>query len=217
MQYTYPRLLASCQNYCIDNSSQYLTEFPNIIQLTEMQIIKDLEISGFDLVQTGNLTSGINSLVKPNNFIAIRSIYIVVSGNNKVLQLRSKSYLDDYWRNANNTGEPVYFAEATNYTWQITPTPAQAYGYQVNYIGRPTPMSATNPTTWLGDKLGELMLYGTLGFSLAYFREDVANAQGITKQWEQEYQVGIAQARKELVSLMSATDQSLTPIIIPGA
>ena len=213
MQYTYTTLLASCQNYCIDNSTEYETEFPKIVQLSEMRIIKDLNLSVFD-TQTGavTLTSGSQTVVKPSDFIAIQDFFILVSGERVYLQLRSKSWLDDYWRTSTATAQPLYYCDNTTTTWLVAPTPDAAYDYQINYIARPDPMSPTNTTTWLGDKLGELMLYATLINSMAFFREDVVAEQGITKFWENSYQTGMQQALRELAPLISAKDNQLTTL-----
>ena len=217
MQYTYNTLLASCQNYCIDNSiitdtQSYIVEFPNLVQLSEMRIIKDLQLSVFDLSTTGVMVIGNNSIAKPTDMITIRDIYVVVGGNNIHLQLRSKSYLDAYWPNATNTEQPVYYADNSTTTWQVTPTPNQTYTYQVNYIARPVPMSAANQTTWIGTKLGEVMLYATLIESALYFREDPVTQSAITQFWEKAYEEVVTQARDELAPFVSATNNSLTKL-----
>lgn len=217
MQYTYPTLLASCQNYEVDDSAQYETEFDNIVQLSEMRIIKDLNLSVFDLSATGNMVVGTQSLTKPSDYIAIQDLFVTINNERKTLQLRSKSWLDDYWRNSSMTGEPAYFCEDTTTTWLVAPTPDSTYTYKVNYIARPTPMSASNPTTWIGDKLGECLLYATLLGSMPFFREDVSTEQGITKHWENTYNNSIGAAKLELMPLLSAKDGLLSPLTRMGA
>lgn len=217
MQYTYTTLLASCQNYQIDDSSEYETEFPKIVQLAEMRIIKDLNLGVFD-TQTGTvtLTSGSQTVVKPSDFIAIQDFFILVSGSRVYLQLRSKSYMDDYWRNPLSAAQPIYYCENTTASWLVAPTPDQNYSYQVNYIARPLPMTSGNPTTWIGDKLGECLLYATLLGSMPFFREDVAVEQGITQYWSQAYQTSIGQAMRELYPSMSAKDDVVMPMSKKG-
>lgn len=213
MQYTYPSLLASCQNYCIDNSTQYEDEFPNIVSLSEMRIIKDLNLSVFDTTGMNLMTSGNQSITKPDDFIVEQDFFLINAANERVyLQKRSKSWLDDYWRNPNTQDTPIYYCDNTTVTWLVAPTPDQNYTYQVNYIARPASMTAANPTTWIGDKLGELLFYAVLRASMPFFREDVANEQGITQEWERSYQTALAEAARELAPLMSATDNQVTPM-----
>lgn len=216
MQYTYDTLLASCQNYCVDNSAlttvqSYATEFPNLVQLSEMRIIKDLNLSVFDTSTTGTMTANSQDLTKPSDLIAIQDLFVVVAGNRVILQERSKSWLDSYWPNYSITATPVYYADNTTTLWQIAPTPDLAYTYQVNYIVRPTPMSATNQNTWIGDKLGEVLLYATLLESALYFREDPAVQSGVTQLWEQAYQTVAKQAISELNPDISAKDIDIYP------
>lgn len=213
MQYTYPTLLASCQNYCVDDSTQFETEFPNLVQLTEMRVIKDLDLAVYDTT-TGlvTLTSNSQSVTKPTDMIVEQDFFILVSGSRVYLQKRSKSYIDDYWRDPSDTDQPLYYCDNTTTTWLVAPTPDLSYSYQVNYVARPTPMSVANPTTWMGDKLGELMLYATLVGSMAFFREDVVTEQGITQFWEKSYQRGLQEAVRELSPMQSAKDNQLNNI-----
>lgn len=230
MQYTYDTLLASCQNYCIDNSTQYEAEFPNIVQLASMRIIKDLNLSVFDTSLTRAMTADSPDITKPDDFIALQDFFVIPGttgfgeggyGSNyysgtgsgrKYIQARSKSYLDNYWPNSSDTGQPVYYAENTTTLWQVVPTPDENYGYQINYIARPIAMTSANQNTWIGDKLGECLLPATLTYSMIFFREDVVTEQGATKEWEQAYELAIAQAKAELYSMNSAKDNVLTKI-----
>ncbi len=209
MQYTYTTLLASCQNYCIDNSTEYTTEFPNIVQLAEMRIIKDLNLSVFDTVTTGTMLSTVATITKPTDLIAIQDLFVVVAGAKIYLQERSKSYLDNYWPNSTLTDQPIYYAEDTTTTWQLAPIPDGNYSYQVNYIARPIPMSSTNNTTWIGDKLGEVLLYATLIGSTSFFQEDPATQSGMIALWEKSYAAAVTQAHNELSPLISAKDDTL--------
>lgn len=217
MQYTYNTLLASCQNYCVDNSAltttqSYATEFPNLVQLSEMRIIKDLNLSVFDTSTTGTLTASSQDLIKPIDLIAIQDLFVIVEGKRVLLQERSKSWLDSYWPDYAVVDQPLYYADNTTTLWQIAPTPDIAYGYQVNYIVRPTSMSATNQNTWIGDKLGEVLLYATLIESALYFGEDPTTQAGVTQLWEKAYQAIIAQAQEELNPMISAKDINTYPL-----
>lgn len=224
MQYTYNTLFASCQNYTTDNSTtlvtqSYATEFPNFVQLAEMLIIKDLDLTLFDTSTAPNvvLVQGSQNVLKPADYIVTQDFYIIVNGSRKYLQPRSKSWMDDYWRNYSNVAEPAYYCDNTTSLWQLAPTPDQNYGYQVNYVARPLPMTPTNQTTYIGDKLGECLLPAVLAYSWAYLREDPTSEAGVVQVWENAYQKAITQARMELDPLVSAKDDIAAPIITTGA
>lgn len=212
MQYTYSTLLASCQNYFIDSSGEYLAEFPKLVQLAEMRIIKDLNLSVFDTVAIGMMTLGSSDLTKPLDMIAIQDLFVEVNGSKVYLQERSKSFLDNYWPNPTLMDVPVYYADNTTDLWQIAPTPDSSYNYQVNYVVRPTSMSETNPTTWIGDKIGELLLAATLVYSAIFFREDPATESGMIATFEKGYEIAVTQAKDELAPFNSAKDDTLVQL-----
>lgn len=198
MEITYDQLLASCQNYCIDDSTQFVTQFPLMVQLSEMRIIKDLNLDFFDGEATGTLTLGSQSLTKPDDLITIQDLFIFIDGTRTYLQERTKGWCDDYWPIPNSQDVPVYYADDSTDSWIIVPTPDASYPYQVNYIKRPSPMAENNQTTYIGSKFGEGLLYATLVGSMMFFREDVVSEQGVTKAWEGFYSDAIDKAMREL-------------------
>jgi hypothetical protein len=212
MQFTYTTLLESCQQYCIDTSNEYESEFPNIVQIAETRIIKDLNLQQFSTSVTSTMTSGSGSVSKPDGLIVIQDFFIIINNQRRYLQQRSKSYLNLYWNSTTSVGTPVYFCEDTTTSWLVGPIPDQGYQYQVNFVTRPTPMSSTNITTWIGDNLGECLHYATLIESMGFFREDVVTEQGITQFWERNYQNGIQQALNELMPMIEARNNQLKKI-----
>lgn len=217
MQYTYNSLFNSCQNYCVDNSTtidmqSYAAEFPNLVQLSEMRILKDIPNANFEAIATGNMISGNQLIVKPADLIAIQDMFMTVGTSLVYITQRSKSYLDSYWPNFGITDQPLYYADYSTSQWQVAPVPDQSYSYQVNYIQRPLPMSVTNQTTWIGDKLGEVLLYATLIESALYFREDFITENGVIKTWENAYETYVTQALNELYPFISGKNTILPPL-----
>jgi len=59
-------------------------------------------------------------------------------------------------------GPPKFFADYTYTQWAISPTPDQAYPFEVVYYEMPALLDATNQTNWITQYAPELLTYATL-------------------------------------------------------
>ncbi len=206
---TYNQLLALTQNYTINNSPEFLAAFPSMVNLAEVRIIRDLDLAIFDTTISGVLVSGNSALAKPEDLIVQQDLFITINNQRTYLQLRSKGWIQDYWRDLTQTATPQYFAEDTQTAWLLGPTPDSPYPYTLNYTQRPEPMSITNQTTWIGNTVPECLMYAVYTGAMGYVREDVTNDQGQTQLWERSYMSEMAKARMELSMMRGARDNEL--------
>ena len=211
MQYTYDSLLSSIQNYNTDNSPDYITEYPNIVQLAQDRIIKDLNIAYFDTNQS--ISSASVTITKPSDMIAVKTIFVYVNSERQFLQQRTRGYIDYYWQNPGSVGTPKYYADNGTTQWKVAPTPDMSYTYQVNYIARLAYLTSVNQTNWLSTTYGELMLDATMIISKNFFREDAVTENGETKNWESIYAADLALAKRELILATQSSDLTMTPVI----
>lgn len=209
---TYDQLLALTQNYVINNSAEFLAAFPSIVNLAEVRIIRDLDLAIFDTTITGTLVIGDSALPKPDDLIVEQDVFISVNGQRTYLQMRSKGWIQDYWRDPNQTAQPQYFAEDTQTAWLLGPTPDSTYSYTLNYTQRPIPMSVSNQSTWIGNTVPECLMYAVYSGAMGYVREDVTNDQGQTQLWEKSYINEMTKARVELLMMRGARDNTLFPL-----
>jgi hypothetical protein len=84
-------------------------------------------------------------------------------------------------------------------TGVLAPVPDAAYTLRVTGLWRPAPMSATNPRTWLGDNLSDLMFAAVMLEVMAYQRDFGAQADNpqAALSWEAEYQFRLHGAKRE--------------------
>jgi hypothetical protein len=72
----------------------------------------------------------------------------------------------------------------------IAPTPDQAYTAEVTGVFRPTPMSSTNTTTYLGTNFPDLFLAACCYFGFLWQRDfsQTSDDPSIPDKWEATYQ-----------------------------
>jgi len=209
LTFTYPTLVSAIQQYTLEGASLTNTDFsaflPTIINIAEERIIRDLNSNIFDIEQKGNLSSGTATLAIPDGFLGIRSMRLAAD---VVTFLPIKrvdiTWLENYWRNETAVAEPLYYSvygnngDITSGSFKFAPTPEEDYPYILRYIQRPETMSATNPSTWLGNHAADCLLYACLAESMAYLREDIASETGMTQMFEAKYSRELEKLKAEL-------------------
>lgn len=97
------------------------------------------------------------------------------SGGNKKKTLFDRTYefISDEYPDSTETGEPKYYNDRKN--WDIlilAPTPDSAYPVELNYYGRPDPLSPENQVNYYTEWVPELLFYASLLESAPYLRDD---------------------------------------------
>ena len=144
------------------------------------------------------------SLVAENsNVIAVQYLNNPVTGTKTRLEPTSKDALDLIWpTDLAQQGVPKYGALIDNATMAVGPVPDQ--NYLVEFIGtfRPTPISATNTTTYLATNYPDLFLAACMVFGMLY-QKDADQPQGAPpgqdkQKWEDVYQERKVSALSEI-------------------
>lgn len=87
-------------------------------------------------------------------------------------------------------GQPEFFARIGNTQVILGPTPDQAYGIELQATVRPSPLSASNSSTWLTQNVPELMIAASMVFMSGYMRDFGAQSDNpqMAQSWETQYQ-----------------------------
>jgi len=185
------------------------TNFNNILSAiindAEQRIYREVDFLNDRTVDsTLPVTISSRNFTIPSEIIVVQSVALVVpsgdapSAGNRVSLLRvSVDALNALWPQEAVTSPPVqneaYYAMLSNTQMLIAPTPDQAYTAEVTGVFRPAPMSATNPTTYLGTNFPDLFLNASMVFAMGYQR-DYGQASDDPKAamfWEQKYQISL--------------------------
>ena len=208
--FTYDTLGAALQRHLEDDFTDFVTEIPTIISLGETRLLKDLDLGLFDTTDTTGATAvGINQLTKPAGTISIQWIRIFSSA----LEPRTLDWLQDY---AVDTDQniPRYYAEESDTTIRVAPSPDQAYPVTVRINKRPAGLSTANQTTWLSTITGDVLFAACMVEA-----EMFARALDEFGVWRQRYGELLQQARAEHRDLMRRTyrPSMAQPAVLPAA
>jgi hypothetical protein len=186
---TYAELVAAVQNYA-ENTFDYSTD-PSImdtfIKQAEQRIYNTVQFPSLRKNVTGSVTSGNKYLSLPDDFLAVYSVAVVVgavdgdinTGSYEYLLNKDVNFIRQAYPTPNDTGTPAYYAlfgptvsggVITNELSAILgPTPDDAYPVELHYYYYPESI-VTAGTSWLGDNLDSVLLYGTLVEAYTYMK-----------------------------------------------
>jgi hypothetical protein len=177
---TYDSLTQAVKDYLERNDSSLVSNIPVFIMLGERRCSRDLKILGLKVAITGNFIPGDSVLAKPTRWLNDSSFNIGINlgtatGYNTRLFLLQRAYewCRSYWPNPTQQAQPKYYASDYNYNfWFITPTPDQAYPYEILYYETPPLLDSIQSTNFLSGSVPEVLLYATLLETASYLKDD---------------------------------------------
>jgi len=116
------------------------------------------------------------------------------------LSVTSKHFINNvYPSNATSIGTPQYFAPATATSCILGPVPDQSYNVEVIGTQRPTPLSASNSSTFLTQTLPDLFIAASMIFLSGYMRNFGAMSDNpqMSQSWDNQYKELFASAGME--------------------
>ena len=150
-------------------------QLPRLINLAERRIARELKVQGFINVVNGTLTSGQAVYDKPDRWRDTVSFSIGTGTSNntyKTLFTRDYEYLRQYWPDATQTDEPVFYSDYDYSHWLISPTPDDDYPFEILYYELPALLDDSVQTNWITEFAPQLLLYGTLLEATPFLKND---------------------------------------------
>lgn len=215
MSLTYATYVTMLQNWLVMNDTQGVANLavvlPNIIDLAEQRIYRELDFLTTETTATGTLTTNNRNVAIPSTVIVLNDINIITplsttpdNGTRNPVQRVSVSFINYAWSTADtNSGStpslPEYYAllNATTInpegnTTNLLLAPAPDAAYTIEFVGtvRPTPLSASNTTTYLCTYLPDLFMAASMIYAAGYqqnFSQD-GTTPGMADYWEKQYQ-----------------------------
>ena len=159
---TYNELVAKIRSYTeVDSNVLTETVVNGFISDSEFRILRDVDSDNNKKYASSNFIINQKWINLPDNCLIVRSAEITSGSEIKFLQVRDVSFIDEY-NQEKTTGEPRYYANWDENTLLLAPTPNTTYNIQVNYILKPTGLSATNQNTYLSQQFPNGLLYACL-------------------------------------------------------
>ena len=180
---TYNSLIALLPSYLERKDDAFKAQIPTFINLAENRIATDMKQEGFQAVVTGTMDLS-NVQEKPSFWRENISYSILTTQGKKTLRLRPLEYIQRYWPNAAETGEPVYYAEYNINHFYVAATPDMEYEFELVYYARLEPLTVENQTNWMTLNAPQTLLYAALWEAAMWCKNPAAE-----QKWMQQYQI----------------------------
>lgn len=207
----------------------FLNILPDIIDYAEQRLYRELDILNTVVTDSSAaLTSGNRNFTLPQSngrFVVTNgfNVYTPAGSTNSRVQLIpvSRDVLDAIYPSADGADVPSMIAMITDQTVIVGPWPDANYTVEVIGTIRPTPLSATNTTTYLTLYLPDLMVAASMIFASGYQQNFGAQSDNpqMASSWEGQYEklipsAGVEEQRKRYASGAWGS-LSPTPIATP--
>ena len=147
-------------------------QIPRLINLAERRIARELKIEGLINVLTGTLTPVLAVYPKPDRLRTTVSFNYGIDNQYQQLFSRSYEYVRSYWPNRNETGVPLFYADYDYSNWIVSPTPDQAYPFEVLVYQLLPLLDDANQTNWLTEYAPQVLLYAALLEATPFLKND---------------------------------------------
>lgn len=206
------------------------TAVPEIIDYAEQRIYRELNLLDTVVRDTsGVCTANSRNFTLPTTlgrFVVVDGINVVTpvgstvsNGTRNLVTPASRDYIDYCWQSNTSpsaTTVPTNFAMITDETVIFGPAPGAAF--QVEVIGtiRPTPLSASNTTTYLSQYLPDLFMSASMVFLALYRKAWVPDAPADAEaQYMQLLASANAEENRKRFAGASWTSKQIEPSAVP--
>ena len=133
-----------------NDSSEYESQIPNIVERAESRLMKELDDSGLDNYSSFTFTAGDPIVTVPEGTLVVRNVNYKTSVSSNIIPLlqRTYEYAIDYFPHAStSTGEPRYYARKNNTEIYVVPTPASTLTGEIQTTKRPLALASATGTS----------------------------------------------------------------------
>jgi hypothetical protein len=185
---TYSELVTKIRDYTEVDSNVFTSTIINgFIENAEFRILRDVDSDNNRKYATASVIVTQKYFNTPADLLVIRSAQVFnTDGTISFLDVRDMTFINEY-NQSNTTGIPKYYANWDEDTVIVAPTPDQAYTIQVNYILKPTGLSATTANTYLSQQFPNGLLYACLVEAYGFLK----GPQDMLQYYENRYKQAI--------------------------
>lgn len=147
-------------------------QIPRLINLAERRIARELKVQGLINVVTSTMQPGLAVYPKPDRWRTTVSFNYGIDNQYQQLFPRSYEYVRSYWPNRDETGVPLFYADYDYNNWIVSPTPDQAYPFEVLVYQLLPLLDDANQTNWLTEYAPQVLLYASLLEATPFLKND---------------------------------------------
>lgn len=202
-------LALNCGDPNLVTDGNFQEMIPLAVYDAESRLCRDLDFLGAVVVDTSILTATNNRTINwSNNFFVVEAINVITPagttdpnlGTRNPLVPATKEVCDYLYPSATGSGVPQYLGRVTQSTAVLAPWPDQAYTLEITGTQRPTPLSATNTTTFISTYLADLFMDASMVYASGYMQNFAAASSdnpAMATNWEGHYQAALKSAAVE--------------------
>ena len=186
---TYAELVQKIRDYTeVDSNVLTSTIVDGFINDAEFRILREVDSDNNRKYASASLVLNTRFLDTPANLLVVRSAQIVDSDgtasadNRDFLQYRDTNFMAEF-DPTGSTGVPKYYGYWDEDTLVFAPTPDATYTIQLNYVLKPTGLSATTTTTYLSQQFPNGLLYACLVEAYGFLKGPLDMLQHYDKKY----------------------------------
>ena len=201
--FTYATLTTAILNYTeVDNNVLTSTITDQIIENTELRILRDVPIDAYKKQSIGNLVTGQNTINVPAKTLFVKGVQVydsttATTGTSDWLEKKDESYIQEYVSSTESSAraKPKYYAmfggatgitDTTSGTLLLSPAPDTTYEFKIHYETIPTGLSGSNTTTYISQYFGNGLLYACLSEAFSYLKGPIDMLTLYENKYKQE-------------------------------
>ena len=201
--FTYATLTTAIQDYTeVDSNVLTATITDQIIENTELRILRDVPIDAYKKQSIGNLVTGQNTINVPAKTLFVKGVQVYDSnslstGNNTWLEKKDETYLQEYQPSTESAyrAKPKYYAmfggatgvtDTTSGRLFLAPAPDDTYVFKIHYEAIPDGLSSSNTTTYISQYFGNGLLYACLSEAFSFLKGPIDMLTLYENKYKQE-------------------------------
>lgn len=210
--YTYAQLSSAITGWAADTDTEFVAEIDRFISRAELRILRDLDFEFWQEELAVTVSASSRVVTKPSAAVHVHELFIRGPSSLRWVEVlkRSKPYCRLYSPVESEEASPKYFAEDSETSVYVVPTPNQTFSTsnaKALCTVRPTPMSASNATTWIGDNLPDLLFEACMIEAYDYLKHPAKMEEAAKKY--QSLLPGISKDAKDTLRKMYTPLNSL--------
>ena len=206
----YTQLTASIKAYTENDFPQAVgaggltsaEQIARFVQQAEQRIYNSIQFPALRKNVTGNATASNKYLATPVDWLATFSLArINADGSYNYLLNKDVNYIREAFPFPATTGAPTHYAIFDENTFILGPTPDASYGMELHYFYYPQSI-VTAGTSWLGDNLDSLLLYGSLLEAASFMKSEADTVKNYMDRYNEAFtmakQLGEGKDRQDM-------------------
>jgi len=179
MPYTYSTLVADIQANMEEDSAEFLSALPSIIERAQSYLQRRLDpINTFRFTEV-SISASTRTLSLPADLLVLKSIQVCATGGWTNLLEQNNEFLTAYWPDYTSCAPTKYYAPKDNATIYLAPTPPANATALIEYIPRVTVLSSAFPTNYFSERTDSAFFASAMMYANAWTKN--ANAVQIWK------------------------------------